>query len=421
MNNITNLHEYIANLCDNARTAAYNLAQSSLTERNNILKILSDKLQQTDVIAKIIEKNNIDVSNAKDNNISDTMVDRLKLDETRIKNIALALGKVINLPDPLGKGDNWIRPNGLSIRRVSVPLGVVGMIYESRPNVTVDAAALCIKSGNAVVLRGGKEAVNSNIILADIIRQSIKDVGFDENCVQIIEDITRDSANVLMKQNDKVDVLIPRGNAPLIKNVRENSTIPVIETGVGVCHIYVDYDADFDKAATIIFRSIFRASVCNAVETVLVSEKIYKEFLPVMKRRLDELNTEIRGCAKTLEVLTDAVPATDEDYHTEYNDFIVNAKVVADVSEASAHINKYNTKHSEAIVTNDIKNAREFQAKVDACAVYVNVSTRFTDGEEFGFGAEIGISTSKLHARGPVGLNELTTVKYLIDGDGQVR
>jgi len=416
-----NLNEYVADLCDKAKAASYNLAQSSSGERNKVLKILSDKLQEPEIINKIIEKNNIDVANAKDNNITDTMVDRLKLDESRIINIALALIKIINLPDPLGKGDNWICANGLEIRRVKVPLGVVGMIYESRPNVTVDAAALCIKSGNAVVLRGGKEAINSNLILADIIKQSLKEAGLDENCVQIIEDITRESANILMKQHGKIDVLIPRGNASLINNVAENAKIPVIETGVGNCHIYVDYNADFEKAAHIVMRSKARASVCNAVETVLVSEKIYKEFLPIMKNRTDELNVEIKGCEKTLEILKDAVPAIDEDYYTEFNDFILAVKVVADVHEAIKHINKYNTKHSETILTNDIKNAREFQAKVDAAAVYVNVSTRFTDGEEFGFGAEIGISTSKLQARGPVGLNELTTVKYLIDGDGQVR
>ena len=416
-----NLNEYVADLCDKAKAASYNLAQTSAAERNNILKILSDKLQEPDIINQIIEKNNIDVSKAKDNNITDTMVDRLKLDEKRIKSIALALVKIINLPDPLGKGDNWICANGLEIRRIKVPLGVVGIIYESRPNVTVDAAALCLKSGNAIVLRGGKEAINSNLILANIIKQSVKEAGLDENCVQIIEDITRESSNILMKQHGKVDVLIPRGNASLINSVTENSRIPVIETGIGVCHIYVDYNADFGQAANIIRHSKTRASVCNAVETVLVSEKIYKEFLPVMKNRTDELNIEIRGCEKTLEVLTDSIPAAEDDYYAEYVDFILAVKVVADVYEAIAHINKYNSKHSEAILTNDIKNAREFQAKVDAAAVYVNVSTRFTDGEEFGFGAEIGISTSKLHARGPVGLNELTTVKYLIDGDGQVR
>ena len=418
---MSNLNEYIAGLCDKAKEASYSLAQSSITQRNLALTIAANKLISPDIIEKIIEKNKIDVLNAKINKLANALIDRLKLDETKIKNIAGALGKIVMLPDPLNKGDNWIRPNGLQIKRVKVPLGVVGMIYESRPNVTVDAAALCIKSGNAVVLRGGKEAINSNLILADIIKQSVTEAGFDKDCVQLIEDVTRESANVLMKQHGKVDVLIPRGNAPLIKNVRENSTIPVIETGVGNCHIYVDHNADFDGAANIIRHSKTKVSLCNTVEKVLVSEKIYKEFLPVMKSRLDELNVEIRGCGKTLEILKDAVLATGEDYYTEYLDYILAIKIVADVDEAIAHINKHNTLHSEAILTNDIKNAREFQAKVNAAAVYVNVSTRFTDGEEFGFGAEMGISTSKLHARGPVGLDELTTVKYLIEGNNLVR
>jgi glutamate-5-semialdehyde dehydrogenase len=326
----------------------------------------------------------------------------------------------VALPDPLGRGESWKRPNGLVIRRESVPLGVIGVIYESRPNVTVDAAALCLKSGNSVILRGGKEAINSNLAIVEIIRQSLKEAGQDENCVQIVSDTSRESAEVLMRQHKKIDLLVPRGGASLIDAVAKNSNIPVIETGVGNCHIYVDYNADFDMAANIIVRSKARPSVCNAVETALVSESIYKEFLPVLKRRLDELNTEIRGCAKTLEIL-DVHPATEEDYYEEYLDFIIAIKVVADVDEAISHINKYNTAHSEAIITNDMSNARIFQAEVDAAAVYVNSSTRFTDGEEFGFGAEIGISTSKLHARGPVGAGDLTTVKYLIEGDGQVR
>ncbi|MCL1793344.1 MAG: glutamate-5-semialdehyde dehydrogenase [Oscillospiraceae bacterium] len=416
-----NLERYIETLCDKAKTASCGLAQSSLNQRNESLKILSGKLQTAEAMGEIIEKNKIDISKAKENNIADAMVDRLRLDESRIKNIALALLKVVSLPDPLGGGELWARPSGISIKRISVPLGVVAVIYESRPNVTVDAAALCIKSGNAVILRGGKEAVNSDLALAGIIRQSLREAGFDENCVQKVEDITRESANILMRQHGKIDLLIPRGNASLIANVAENSKIPVVETGVGNCHIYVDYDADFEMAANVAMRSKARPSVCNAVETILVSEKIYREFLPVLKLRLDELGAEIRGCEKTCEILKTALPAAEEDYFAEYLDFIVAIKVVADVGEAIAHINKYNTKHSEAIITNDIKNAREFQAKVDAVAVYANVSTRFTDGEEFGFGAEIGISTSKLHARGPVGANELTTVKYLIDGDGQVR
>jgi glutamate-5-semialdehyde dehydrogenase len=428
MGSIKDLEEYIADMCDKARDASYTLAQSTSSERNKALLVLAEKLCDPAVIGKILKKNDADVSSAKKNNIADAMVDRLKLDETRIKNISTAIIKIINLPDPLGKGDCWNRPSGLFIRRAATPLGVVGMIYESRPNVTADAAALCIKSGNTVILRGGKEAINSNTAIVDVIKRSLKETGFDKNCVQLIEDTTRESANILMKQHGKIDVLIPRGNAALINSVNENSRIPVIETGVGNCHIYVDYNADFDAAADIIVHSKARPSVCNAVETVLVSEQIYREFLPVMKKRLDELNTEIRGCPKTLEALltdqqsfNDASPATDEDYFTEYLDYILAVKVVKDVSEAISHINKHNTKHSEAIITNDIKNAREFQAKVDAAAVYVNVSTRFTDGEEFGFGAEIGISTSKQHARGPAGLNELTTVKYLIDGDNLVR
>ncbi|MCL2813531.1 MAG: glutamate-5-semialdehyde dehydrogenase [Oscillospiraceae bacterium] len=416
-----NLEEYIAELCGNARAASYGLAQSSPTRRNDALKILSDKLQKPEAVAHIIEQNRLDVSQAQKNNIAPAMIDRLSLDETKIKNIALALLKVISLPDPLGRGESWTRPNGLVIRRVSVPLGVVGVIYESRPNVTADAAALCVKSGNAVILRGGKEAIKSNLAVTEFIRQSAKEAGLDENCAQLVGDISRESAEILMKQHGKIDLLIPRGGASLIAAVAENSKIPVIETGVGNCHIYVDYNADFEMAANIIMRSKARPSVCNAVETVLVSEKVYKEFLPVMKRRLDEQNTEIRGCEKTLEVLHDALFATEEDYFAEYLDFVLAVKVVAGVDEAIAHINKYNTKHSEAIITNDMGNARKFQAKVDAVAVYANVSTRFTDGEEFGFGAEIGISTSKLHARGPVGAHELTTVKYLIEGDGQVR
>lgn len=428
MGSIKNLEEYIEKMCGRARAASYTLAYSPLSERNRALLILAEKLCDPEIMGKIQKKNDTDVSRAEKNNIAASMVDRLKLDETRIKNISLALIKIINLPDPLGKGENWTRPNGLSVKCVRTPLGVVGMIYESRPNVTVDAAALCIKSGNTVILRGGKEAINSNRALIEVIKQSLKEAGLDQNSVQLIGDTTRESAGILMKQHGKIDLLIPRGNASLIKNVNENSRIPVIETGVGNCHIYVDYNADFETAANIIVHSKARPSVCNAVETVLVSERIYREFLPVMKRRLDELNTEIRGCEKTLEALlteqrsfNDAVPASEEDYFTEYLDYILAVKVVADVNEAISHINKHSTKHSEAIITNDIKNAREFQSKIDAAAVYANASTRFTDGEEFGFGAEIGISTSKLHARGPVGLNELTTVKYIIDGDNLVR
>ena len=414
------LQDKIDKLCTDAKTASYSLAQASLSTRNNALAILADKLVSTEAMDAILAANKVDSEGAR-GNISDAMFDRLKLDEARITNISGALRKIINLADPLNNGDVWTRPNGMIIKKVRVPLGVIGMIYESRPNVTVDAAALCIKSGNAVVLRGGKEAINTNTVLADLVKQSLSESGLDSNCVQFIDDTSRDSANILMQQRGKIDVLIPRGGASLIQNVAQNSNVPVIETGVGNCHIYVDKSADFDVAANIILNAKTRASVCNAVETILISQEIYKDFLPIMKARLDEkLNVELRGCARTCEILG-CTEATDEDYHTEYLDFILNVKVVAGLNEAIEHINKHGTQHSEAIITRDIRNAREFQERVDAAAVYVNVSTRFTDGEEFGFGAELGISTSRLHARGPVGLSELTTVKYLIDGDDLVR
>jgi len=414
-----NLQEKIESLCAKARASSRSLAQSSLSDRNNALKILAEKLIKPDIINKIIAANNIDMENSR-GKISDAMMDRLKLDEDRVKNISFALFKIISLADPLNQGEVWKRPNGVNIKRVKVPLGVIGMIYESRPNVTIDAAALCIKSGNAVVLRGGKEAINSNKILADLVRESLREAGLEPDCTQFIDDTSREGANLLMKQRGKVDVLIPRGSASLINTVAESSNIPVIETGVGNCHIFVDESADFVAAANIILESKRRASVCNAVESILVAEKIYKEFLPVMKRRLDELNVEIRGCEKVREVL-DCTIATEEDYYAEYNDYVLSAKIISGLDAAIEHINKHNTQHSEAIITNNIKNAREFQERVDAAAVYVNTSTRFTDGEEFGFGAEMGISTSKLHARGPVGLAELTTVKYVIDGDNLVR
>ncbi|MCL2098878.1 MAG: glutamate-5-semialdehyde dehydrogenase [Oscillospiraceae bacterium] len=415
-----NLQEKIAGLCVKAKTASYSLALAKDSERSGALRILSEKLRRPEITGKIIAANDSDISYAKENNLTAALIDRLKLDETRINNIADALLKIINLPDPLNRGEVWTRPNGMNIKKIKVPLGVIGIIYESRPNVTIDAAALCIKSGNAVVLRGGKEAIFSNTVLAELIKSALSEAGLDPDCVQFIDDITRESANILMKQRGSVDVLIPRGNAPLINSVAENSNIPVIETGVGNCHIYVDDSADFDEAAHIILKSKTRSSVCNAVETVLVSQKIYKDFLPVMKRRLDELSVELRGCEKTCEILSCAA-AEDEDYYTEFLDYILSVKIVEGLDAAVEHINKYNTGHSEAILTQNLNNAREFCERVNAAAVYVNVSTRFTDGEEFGFGAEMGISTSKLHARGPVGPADLTTVKYIIDGDNLVR
>lgn len=416
-----NLQVKIANMCEKAKRASYSLASASCGARDNALKNISEELRNSKVIQEIIEKNEIDIKIAREIGLSESMIDRLKLDDKRIKNIADALLKIVNLPDPLGKGDNWTRPNGLKIERVSVPLGVCGMIYESRPNVTVDASALCIKSGNAVVLKGGKEALNSNIILTEIIKRSLTKAGIDSDAVQLIDNTERESATILMKQNGKIDILIPRGGISLIKSVVENATVPVIETGAGNCHIYADDTADFEMAANIIYNAKTRPSVCNSVETILISDKIYKEFLPVLYKKLLDRNVEFRGCERVREVLAEAVEATEDDYYKEFNDFILALKVVDSLDEAIEHINKYNTKHSEAIITNEISRAREFQKRVDAAAVYVNASTWFTDGEEFGFGAEIGISTSKLHARGPVGLIELTTIKYLIEGNGTIR
>jgi len=416
-----NLNIEIANMCDRAKKASYSLAASSSGIRNDALKNISEELRESKVIQEIIAKNEVDIKTAREMNLSESLIDRLKLDEKRIKNIADALLKIVNLPDPLGKGESWIRPNGLKIERVSVPLGVCGMIYESRPNVTIDAAALCIKSGNAVVLKGGKEAINTNILLTDIIRRSVAKAGLDSDIVQLIANTSREGAAILMKQNGKIDVLIPRGGISLIKSVVENSTVPVIETGAGNCHIYVDDTADFEMAANVIYNAKTRPSVCNSVEKVLISGKIYREFLPVLRDKMSSMNVEFRGCERVLEVISQAKKATEDDYYTEYNDFILALKVVDSLDEAIEHINKYNTKHSEAIITKDISRARKFQTRIDAAAVYVNASTWFTDGEEFGFGAEIGISTSKLHARGPVGLPELTTIKYLIEGNGTLR
>jgi glutamate-5-semialdehyde dehydrogenase len=416
-----NLNQEIADMCEKAKKASYSLAASSSVTRDNALKNISEELRDSKAIQEIIEKNELDIKTAREMGLSESMIDRLTLDEKRIKSIADALIKIVNLPDPLGKGDSWTRPNGLKIGRVSVPLGVCGMIYESRPNVTVDAAVLCIKSGNAVILRGGKEAINSNRILTDIIKRSIAKAWINPDVVELINDTTRESSTILMKQNGKIDVLIPRGGISLIKSVVENATVPVIETGAGNCHIYVDDTADFEMAANVIYNAKTRPSVCNSVETVLISSKIYKEFLPVLSNKLRDRNVEFRGCERVREVLKEALEATEDDYYKEYNDFILALKVVDSLDEAIEHINKYNTKHSEAIITSDISRAREFQKRVDAAAVYVNASTWFTDGEEFGFGAEIGISTSKLHARGPVGLTELTTIKYLIEGNGTIR
>jgi glutamate-5-semialdehyde dehydrogenase len=405
-----------------AKLAAAELAIAGTTVKNNALINIANALCENAQI--IIDANKKDVDAAKQNGISEALIDRLSLDEQRIKSISDGVLQVAALDDPIGKTDcAWTRPNGLRICKTRVPLGVIGIIYEARPNVTVDAAALTLKSGNACILRGGKEAIHSNLCIADIMRKAIELSCLPADCVQIISNTSRETATQLMKLNKYLDVLIPRGGEGLIRSVVENSTVPVIETGIGNCHVYVDETANQDMGAEIIFNAkTQRPSVCNAAETLLVNEKIAQQFLPKAKALLDKKNVELRGCEKTISILGESVKlATDEDYATEFLDYILAVKVVSDVDEAIRHINYYGSRHSEAIITESYTNVEKFMQRVDAAAVYVNASTRFTDGNEFGFGAEIGISTQKLHARGPMGPSELTTVKYLIYGSGQIR
>lgn len=404
-----------------AKEAARTLAVMG-EEKNDALKLIAKALiDNTDAI---LAANKIDVDNGRANGLTESIIDRLSLSKTRIEGMAQGVLDVATLPDPIGavlSGSK--RPNGLNITKVRVPIGVIGIIFEARPNVTSDAASLCLKSGNAVILRGGKEAINSNKCIADIMRSALEKSALDKNCIQLIEDTTRQSSVELMGLVDYLDLLIPRGGAGLIKAVVENAKVPVIETGVGNCHVFVDESADIDMAANIIYNAkTSRPSVCNAIETILVHKNIAEKALPVIKARLDEKNVELRGCERTREILGDSViPAIEADWATEYLDYILAVKVVDNIDEAIAHITKYSSGHSECIVTENYKNANRFKSEVDAAAVYVNASTRFTDGGMFGLGAEIGISTQKIHARGPMGLNELTSMKFIIEGDGQIR
>lgn len=404
-----------------AKEAARTLAVLG-EEKNDALKLIAKALiDNTDAI---LAANKIDVDNGRANGLTESIIDRLSLSKARIEGMAQGVLDVAALPDPIGavlSGSK--RPNGLNITKVRVPIGVIGIIFEARPNVTSDAASLCLKSGNAVILRGGKEAINSNKCIADIMRSTLEKSVLDKNCIQLIEDTTRQSSVELMGLVDYLDLLIPRGGAGLIKAVVENAKVPVIETGVGNCHVFVDESADIDMAANIIYNAkTSRPSVCNAIETILVHKNIAEKALPVIKARLDEKNVELRGCERTREILGDSViPAIEADWATEYLDYILAVKVVDNIDEAIAHITKYSSGHSECIVTENYKNANRFKNEVDAAAVYVNASTRFTDGGMFGLGAEIGISTQKIHARGPMGLNELTSMKFIIEGDGQIR
>ena len=372
---------------------------------------------------EILTGNREDYERAEAGGMSQGLLDRLKLTPARIQAMADGLLQVAALDDPVGEVLSMkLRPNGLQIGQKRVPLGVIGMIYEARPNVTADAFGLCFKSGNAVILKGGSDALQSNKAIVQALRTGLLRAGLPEESLQLIEDASRDTTKELMRLNRYIDVLIPRGGAGLIKTVVENSTIPVIETGTGNCHVYVDETADLKMALDIVFNSkTQRIGVCNACESLLVHRKIAEEFLPMLKKRLDEKNVEIRGDEGACAIVPDFVHATEEDWGKEYLDYILSLKIVDSVDEAISHINTYNTGHSESIVTSDYFNAQKFLNEVDAAAVYVNASTRFTDGDEFGFGAEIGISTQKLHARGPMGLKELTTTKYIIYGDGQIR
>ena len=405
----------------NAKEAEKTLMVASSEKKNQTLKKIAEGLiENTD---KIIEANKVDLENGEKNGMAKSMLDRLKLDKERIEGMAKGVLDVATLPEPVGRILSATeRPNGLRIEKVSTPIGVIAVIFEARPNVTSDAAALCLKSGNTVILRGGKEAINSNKTIAKVMRQAVKEAGMPEDVIQLVEDISRESANELMKMNEYVDVLIPRGGAGLIQAVVKNATVPVIETGVGNCHIYIDKNADLKKAVDIVFNAkTSRPSVCNAAESLLIHKDIAKEALVAIKNKLDEKDVTLVGDSKAREIIPDMEKATDADWATEYLDYKMSVKIVDSVEEAIDHIYKYSTGHSECIVTENAGTAEKFMNQVDSAAVYLNASTRFTDGGEFGFGAEIGISTQKLHARGPIGLPELQSFKYKIYGDGQIR
>lgn len=411
--------DYVKELCSSAAAAKTAMASVSTAKKNAVLTRIAQLLR--DETDEIIKANASDLENADANGVPRPMLDRLKLDKKRIDGIADSLSQLVMLTDPIGSGTRTTRPNGLVIEHIRVPLGVVAIIYEARPNVTVDAAALCIKTGNACVLRGGKEAIATNRKLTELMRRALSDNGLPENGVCLIDNTTRESSTALMKMRGLVDLLVPRGGAGLIRSVVDNATVPVIETGAGNCHIYIDSSADHETGVKVADNAkMSRPAVCNAVETMLVHSDEAAEFLPKFVKALDGRALEIRGCERTRDIIP-CKAACEEDFATEYDDYILAVKVVDSIDEAIAHINKYNTGHSEAIITRNMENATRFMNEIDAAAVYVNASTRFTDGGEFGFGAELGISTQKLHARGPMGLEALTTGKYLITGNGQTR
>lgn len=403
------------------KEASYSLALLNTMEKNAVLEKIAENIEKN--IEKILEENSKDMERGREKGLSKALLDRILLNEKRIKDIIKSIEDVIRLPDPVGEIVSiQKRPNGMLVGQMRVPLGVILLIYEARPNVTVDGAILAIKSGNAIVLRGSIDALYSNIVLGNVMRSALRERKIPEDAIQIIESPEHKVVEELLQMRDYIDVVIPRGSANFIKYVMEKAKVPVIETGAGNNHIYVDNEADFDMAEEIIYNAkVQRPSVCNAIEKVLVHKDIAKDFLPRIYKRLKSAGVEIRGCPEARKILPDIKEAVEEDWYTEYLDLIIAIKVVDSIEEAINHINKYNTKHSEGIITNNYQKALTFLRKVDASAVYVNASTRFTDGGEFGLGAEIGISTQKLHARGPMGLKELTTTKYIIFGEGQIR
>jgi len=417
----TELKKTLVDIAQRARASARELAKISSRQKDEALRFMADDLRANE--EKILERNRIDVENAKEAGLTSAMVDRLTLTGARIEAMAAGLEEIANLPDPVGETIRmWKRPNGLRIGKVRVPIGVIGFIYESRPNVTVDAAGLCLKSGNAIILRGGSEAIESNSVIADVVSASLGRAGLPVDCVQLLRMIDRAAVGLMLKLDDSIDLIIPRGGKPLIKLVVETSTIPVIMHYEGICHTYVDEFAALDMAEDICMNAkVQRPGVCNAMETLLVHARVAGEFLSRLSKKLAEAGVEIRGCEETRTILPDVSEATDEDWRTEYLDLILSVKVVDSIDAAIDHIAKYGSSHSETIVTENYTRSQQFLEEVDSSAVFVNASTRFNDGFEFGLGAEIGISTNRLHCRGPMGLEELTTTKYIIYGSGQVR
>lgn len=415
------LETQMRELGQKAKDASYILAGTSTEVKNQALLSMAKALEER--VDLILDANEQDMEAGRAKGLSGALLDRLLLTPERIKEMADGLRALVNLADPVGEVSKmWTRPNGLRVGRLRVPLGVIGIIYEARPNVTVDAAGLCLKAGNAVILRGGSEALQSNLVLTRVISTAAVGAGIPEGAIQLVPTTDREAANIMMTMNDYIDVLIPRGGAGLINAVTANATVPVLKTGVGNCHTYVEEDADLEMAKKIVVNAkTQRPGVCNAMETLLVNENCAQEFLPEAAAALREKGVELRGCEKTREIIADCLPAAEEDWGAEYLDLILAIKVVQNMDEAVNHIHTYGTKHSEAIITSSYQKASLFVQKVDAAAVFVNASTRFTDGHQFGFGAEIGISTQKIHARGPMGLEELTTTKFVILGDGHIR